>query len=110
MLSFPFSPLRGADAKTVTGVITGKALQPAGVYRQYPGGRRQGLQEPAEIPIAESDVFEIKVEGLGALRYPLNTVAAQGFEIGQKVQVVYVKRAIVPLRTRVYVREMRHAE
>ena len=108
--SLACSPLRAAQAKTATGVIVGKTLQPAGIYRQYPGGRREGLREPSEIPIAESVVFAIKVEGLGTVRYPLNTVAAQRFEVGQKVQIVYVRRAIVPLHTRVYVREMRRTE
>ena len=103
-------PLRAAQPKTASGVIVGKTFRPAGIYRQYPGGRREGLRDPSEIPIAESVVFEIRVEGLGTVRYPLNTVAVRGFASGQKVQIVYVRRAIVPLRTRVYVREMRHAE
>jgi hypothetical protein len=104
------SILRAADTKTATGIITTKTVKPASIYRQYPNGRRGGASAPSEIPIAESVVFEIKVEGLGLVRYSTNTIAAREFDISQKVRIEYVKRAIVPLRTRIYVKEMRRAE
>ncbi len=99
--------LRAAQPRTAIGVITSKTSRPASVYKQYPAGRRGGLSGPAEIPIAESVVFEIKVEGLGTVRYSTNTIAAKEFDIGQRVHIEYVRRAIIPLRTRIYVKEMR---
>ena len=105
------SPALGAaQPKTAIGIISSKTSKPASVYKQYPSGRREGLSEPAEIPIAESVVFEIKVARLGTVRYSANTIAAKEFNIGQKVEIEYVKRAIVPLRPRIYVTAMRHAE
>jgi hypothetical protein len=102
--------LRAAQPKTAIGVITSKTSKPASVYKQYPSGRRGGLSEPAEIPIAESVVFEIKVARLGTVRYSTNTIAAKEFDIGQKVEIEYVKRAIMPLRPRIYVTAIRHAK
>lgn len=99
--------LHAAENKTAAGIITSKTARPAGVYEQYPGGRRGGFPGPSEIPIAESVLFQIKVDGLGTVRYSANTVAAKQFEIGQRVQITYVKRAIMPLRKRIYVLEMR---
>ena len=101
--------LPAAENKTAVGIITSKTTKPAGVYEQYPAGKRGGFSGPSEIPIAESVVFEIKVDGLGTVRYAANAVAARQFEIGQKVQVTYVKRAIMPWRKRIYVLEMQAA-
>jgi hypothetical protein len=104
------SILRAAETKTAVGIITNKIFKPATIYKQYPNGRRGGFSGPAEIPIAESVVFEIKVASLGPVRYSTNTIAAKEFDIGQKVQIEYFKRAIIPLRTRIYVKEMRRVE
>jgi len=103
-----YSPtLRAAETKTASGIITNKIFKPATIYKQYPSGNRGGASAPSEIPIAESVVFEIKVEGLGTVRYSTNTIAAKEFDVGQNVQIEYVRRAIIPLRTRIYVKEMR---
>jgi hypothetical protein len=102
--------LRAAETKTSAGIIINKIVRPASTYQQYPAGKRGGFSGPAEIPIAESVVFEIKVERLGTVRYSTNTIAAKEFDVGQRVQIEYVKRAIIPLRTRIYVKEMRRAE
>jgi len=101
--------LLAAENKTAVGIITSKTARPAGVYEQYPSGKRGGFSGPSEIPIAESIVFEIKVDGLGTVRYSTNAVAAKQFDIGQRVQITYVKRAIVPWRKRIYVLEMQAA-
>ena len=102
--------LRAAETKTAAGVIISKIFKPASTYKQYPAGKRGGFSSPAEIPIAESVIFEIKVERLGTVRYSANAIAAKEFDIGQKVDIEYVKRAIIPLRSRVYVTAMRHAK
>ena len=95
--------LRASENKTAVGIITSKTARPAGVYEQYPSGDRRGLSGPSEIPIAESVVFEIQLDGLGTVRYATNTIAAKPFVIGQRVQIIYVRRAIVPWRKRIYV-------
>jgi hypothetical protein len=97
--------------RTAEGVILSKTFRPASIYRQYTAGPRNRFWQPTDIPIAEFYVFEIKVAGISdLLRYPLNTVAAKEFKIGQRVQIHYVMRTIVPLHRRIYVRHMEPAE
>jgi hypothetical protein len=103
--------LRPAEAKTTMGIITSKTFRPASTYCQYPSGIRRGFWAPSEIPIAESIVFEIKAEGLpDGVRYPLNTVAAQQYKIGHKVQIEYVERAIPLMWRHIYVTDMSPAD
>ena len=56
-------------------------------------------------------MFEVK-SGTSRVRccHSTNTIAAKEFDVGQRVQIEYVKRAIIPLRSRIYVKEMRRAE
>ena len=121
LLSFPMSlafvvlvspyALQAAETKNAIGIITSKTVKSASTYTSYPGGKDGAYSGPREIPIAPSVVFEIKVEGLsGKVRYSLNTTAAAKYKVGQRVRIEYVKRAIIPLRKRVYVRTMRPAD
>ena len=97
--------VRATELRAAEGVVIGKTVKPASVYRQYPDRKEWG---PAEIPIAESVVFEIRMPGVSdPVRYSLNKVVAEHFEVGQKVRIEYVKRAIVPFHTRIYMRDMK---
>jgi hypothetical protein len=99
--------LPAAETKTAIGIITSKMSKPASTYRSPPGGKDGAFSGTREIPIAQSVVFEIKVEGLSSnVRYSLNTIAAAEYKVGQRVRIEYVKRAVVPLRRRIYVRKM----
>lgn len=103
--------LRAAETRTGTGVITGKTFKAAAVYKSYSGGKDGAFSGSREIPVASCVVFEIKVKGVsGTTRYSLNTIAAAEYEVGQKVEIEYVKREIVPLQRRIYVRSMRPAK
>jgi hypothetical protein len=103
--------LQAAEAKTAICIITNKTFKSASSYWQSPSGIRRGFWGPNKIPIAESVVFEIRVEGLsGAVHYTLNTVAANQYNVGQKVQIEYVERAIPLMWRYIYVTEMRPAE
>jgi hypothetical protein len=52
-------------------------------------------------------VFEIDVDGMAEpLRYALNTVASEAFEVGDVVTVEYQTVGVPPYWTRSYVREM----
>ena len=103
--------LRDSEVKTTIGIITNKTFKSGSIYWQYPSGIRIGFWGPNAIPIAESIVFEIRVTGLpGEVRYPLNTVAARQYDVGQKVQIEYVERAIPLLWRHIYVTDMRPAE
>jgi hypothetical protein len=103
--------LRASAAKTTIGIITNKTFKPASTYWQYPSGIRSGFWGPNEIPIAEAVVFKIRVEGLPVeLRYPLNTVAARQYDVGQRVQIEYVERAIPLIWRHIYVTDMKPTE
>jgi hypothetical protein len=101
--------LRPVEQKTAQGLITHKIFKPAGQYIQYPVGMRENFYTPSTIPIAECYVFVIHVDGLESdVGYALNTVAAQDFEVGQKVSIQYQERSLPLVWKRVYVTQMSH--
>jgi hypothetical protein len=100
--------LRQVERKTAAGVIAQKTFKPAGSYWQYPTGNRTNFWTPTRIPIAESYVFAIRLEGHAAEAwFALNTTAAARFEVGQRVQIEYEERALPPVWRRVYVLDMK---
>jgi hypothetical protein len=99
--------LRTVPLLTARGTITNKTFKPAGTYWQYPAGLSRGFRTATRIPIAESYVFEVKVDGFDSLVfYSLNTIASQAFDIGKKVQIRYQERDIPFIWKRVYVVDM----
>jgi hypothetical protein len=96
-----------AAAHTALGTITGKKFKPAGTYWQYPVGADRSLRTATEIPIAEAYVFEIAADGLQSpLFFSLNVVASREFELGQRVQIVYRRRGLPFIWSRIFVEKM----
>jgi hypothetical protein len=99
-----------AAAEATEGEIVGKHFKPAGTFTQIPAGIERQSWSSVQIPMAEAHIFEIRVAGLDqSLFYALNTVASQGFEVGQRVRVVYRKRGIPFAAKKYLVLEMEHA-
>jgi hypothetical protein len=87
--------MTSAMATSADGTIVGKTFRPTSAYTQAPVGLDRGMRTPTEIPIAESYVFEIRVDGMTpSLFYALNTVASRDFAVGQRVRVTYRSRGV----------------
>src|SRR5512138_684106 len=85
--------LKTSPAQTGQGVIRSKTGYGGGTYSQQQVGAQRGFRGSTSIPIAPSYTFEVAVEGLPDLaRCSLNTVAAEKFDVGQKVRVEYIVR------------------
>jgi hypothetical protein len=96
-----------AAAHTALGTITGKKFKPAGTYWQYPVGADRSMRTATEIPIAEAYVFEIAADGLQSpLFFSLNVVASREFEVRQRVQIVYRRRSLPFIWSRIFVEKM----
>jgi hypothetical protein len=100
--------LRPVPLQKATGTIKYKIFKPAGEYVQYPVGLNRGFMLPTKIPIAESYIFGIQIDGSGEVGgYALNTVASKEFEVGKRVDIDYQERSIPLLWRRLYVLDMR---
>ena len=107
ILTIWFVFLRPVERKTAQGVITHKIFKPAGQYVQYPVGMRSAFFTPSRIPIAECYVFTIQVDDLAAdVAVALNTLAADEYNVGQKVKIQYEERSLPGIWRRVYVTQM----
>jgi hypothetical protein len=99
--------LKASSSRTATGVIRTKTGYGGGTYLQQQVGVQRGFRASTSIPIAPSYTFEVAVEGLPDLaRCSLNTVAAEKFDVGQKVRVEYIVRGMKPFWSRVYITNM----
>lgn len=99
--------LRTSPSQTGTGIIRIKTGYGGGTYSQQQVGAQRGFRTATSIPIAPSYTFEIEVEGLpDRARYSLDAVAAENFDVGQKVRVEYIVRGIKPIWSRVYATKM----
>lgn len=99
--------LRPAAVRTTLGIIAKKTFKPAGTYWQYPVGADRSLRTATEIPIAEAYVFELSINGLqGPVFYSLNTVASRGFETGQRIRIVYQRRGLPFIWSRIFVEKI----
>jgi hypothetical protein len=99
--------LRPAAAHTALGTITGKKFKPAGTYWQYPVGADRSLRTATEIPIAEAYLSEIAADGLQSpLFFSSNVVASREFEVGRRVQIVYRRRGLPFIWSRIFVEKM----
>jgi hypothetical protein len=65
------------------------------------------LRTATEIPIAEAYVFEIAADGLQSpMFFSLNVVASREFEVGQRVQIVYRRRGLPLIWSRIGAEKM----
>ncbi|MDZ4779721.1 MAG: hypothetical protein SGJ19_05670 [Planctomycetia bacterium] len=87
--------IRPVPRLTVVGTIVAKDYKGPETYRRYQVGGGRDFRPPTEMKIADGYVFTIRAEGLSQdVRYTLNTVAAQRFDIGQRVEVTFEVRGI----------------
>lgn len=99
--------LRPAREESALGVIKQKTFKPPGVYAQYPVGADRSLRTATEIPIAEAYIFEIAADGLkDPLYFSLNVVASREFEVGQRVRIVYRRRGLPFIWSRIFIEKM----
>jgi len=99
--------MRTSSPKSGNGIIRSKTGSGGGTYSQQQVGAQRGFRASTSIPIAPSYIFEVAVEGLPDLaRCSLNTVAAEKFDVGQKVGVEYIVRGMKPFWSRVYITNM----
>jgi len=99
--------LRPVPVQKAAGTIKYKILKPAGEYVQYPVGINRSFRLPNKIPIAESYIFGIQIDGSDeVVGYALNTIAGKEFEVGNRIQIEYQERKIPLLWKRVYVLDM----
>jgi hypothetical protein len=102
-----FVLVRRLPEETGAATIIAKTFRSAGIYTQQMVGADRAFRVPTEIPVAETYVFELAVDGLAQpVRVSLNTVKSREFQSGQRVQVRYVRRGLAPFRGRVMVMEM----
>jgi hypothetical protein len=106
-LSIWFVFLRQVPIQTAVGTITTKTFKPADVHIQQPTESGRGFRTPSKVPIAESYIFEIQVDGISQIiRASENTVRAGGFSVGDKVSIQYQERGFPLLWKRLYVLSM----
>jgi hypothetical protein len=74
-------------------------------------GANRGFNTPTNIEIPESNVFELRLDGIAEpVRASFNTVKGRQFEVGQRVRVQYVRRGFPPLWQRIGVVDMTPAD
>jgi hypothetical protein len=89
--------VRPTTRQSDVGVIRTKIFKPAGQYVRYDVGANRGMRLPRQIPIAESYLFEIELEGRAEpVGFALNTTASEAFAVAQRVRVEYEQRGIPP--------------
>jgi hypothetical protein len=94
--------LSPAAAHTALGTITGNLNRQALIGSIQLADR--SLRTATEIPIAEAYVFEIAADGLQSpLFFSSNVVASQEFEVGQRVRIVYRRRGLPFIWSRIFV-------
>lgn len=103
--------LRPLPTTTAAGVVAGKSYKPPGEYTQMHGGTREAFHLPTKIPIAEGYVIDIELDNdQGSLRSLLNTVEAEQYQVGSRVQVEYSVRSVPGIWQKCYVHSVQLIE
>jgi hypothetical protein len=102
-----FGFIRRTPEQTALGTIASKGYVQGGTYTQVPIGANRGFNTPNRIAIAESNAFEVQLDGVPELvRASFNTVKSRQFEVGQRVRVQYIRRGLPPLWQRIMIVDM----
>lgn len=105
-----FGFVRPAPRQTALGTVTAKVHKPEGSFQQMPVGIDRGFRTPNRIPIAESYLFNIAVDGTrDTVATALNVVMGRQFEPGQRVRITYERRGLGPFLRRIRVIDMTSA-
>jgi hypothetical protein len=101
--------LRPGTRGETTGVITDKQHRAASNYQRTLSGPGGGVRQTS-IPIAESYVFTVRLDGGDTLHVSLNEVMSRQFEPGQRVRVTTERRGLGPIGARTRALEMTRVE
>jgi hypothetical protein len=102
-----FALVRRVPQESALATIRSKTFREAGTYTQQQVGAQRGFRTPTSIPIAESYVFELRLEGeADPVLASFNTVKSRQFEVNQRVRVDFVRRGFPPFWQRVAVVDM----
>jgi hypothetical protein len=102
-----FAFVRRVPQESALATIRSKTFREAGTYTQQQVGAQRGFRTPTSIPIAESYVFELRLEGeADPVLASFNTVKSRQFEVNQRVRVDFVRRGFPPFWQRVAVVDM----
>ncbi len=102
--------LRPVVEQSAYGTISAKGFRQASTYRQHQPGASRGLQSTIEIPIAESNVLQLSIEGIDeSVPFSINTVSGRSFTVGQRVIVTFTERSIGAFWRRIYVSDVKPA-
>jgi hypothetical protein len=103
--------VRRGPERTALGTVASKGYMAGKMYVQQPVGANRGFNTPTNIEIPESNVFELRLDGIAEpVRASFNTVKGRQFEVGQRVRVQYVRRGFPPLWQRIGVVDMTPAD
>lgn len=106
-----FAFIRHTPEESAPATIMSKTFRAASTYTQEPVGANRGFRTPTTIPIPESYVFELKLDGYAdPLRASINIVKSRQFEVGQRVRVQFRRRGIPPFWQRMTVVDVTPAE
>jgi hypothetical protein len=99
--------IRRVPEESAMATIVSKTFRAASTYSQQVVGADRGFRTPTSIPIAESYVFQLRLNGVAdPVIASFNTVMSRQFEVGQRVQVRYVTRGLGPIWKRIMVTDM----
>jgi hypothetical protein len=102
---------RPGPERSALATVVSKGYVAAGTYVQQRAGASRGFTAPTDIAIAESNVFELRVDGVaGPVRASFNTVKGRRFEVGQRVRVRLMRRGLPPIWSRLVVVDMTPAD
>ena len=103
--------LRQVPTQVTQGVVVTKNYKPPGEYTQVHGGTRHAFHLPTTIPIAEGFVVEIELDDQqGVISSLLNSVEAEHYQVGTRVEVAYELRSVPGLWKKCYVHSVKAVE
>jgi len=103
--------VRPAARVSESGVITAKQILPARTIVRRQASPRREMWTTNEFELPDRVGFQIHLEDSSEqVTYALPVSAAAGYEVGQHVNVIYERRSIPLIWSRVYVREIAPAE
>jgi hypothetical protein len=103
--------VRPAAQRIATGTITGKSFEDARTISRANASPRREDWTVSERKLPQGFLITIRLDDpAGEVRYRMERVAAQRFEVGERVSVRFEERGIPPLWSKRYVRDIAPVE
>jgi hypothetical protein len=97
--------VRPAVSTTAIGTIAAKHFLPAETVIRHKVSARRALMPEQKLEVPDRYRFQIRLDGSAELvSYSLPAIAARGYEVGQRVKVIYETRGILGVWKRNHVR------